>query len=334
MASDNNNAIQLLLSVFSIIQNKDDETYYDFYFLLSPDFRPEIKNTINILLKDHNLGEARFIDMGNSYKNKNIYIGHISIPTFYRLSLPELLKVDKCIYLDTDVVVLKDLRDLYNQIDDSFMLSGVKAAVFYWPKNELKKKAKELMIDRFDSYVNAGVMVMNLSLMRELNINRKIKTLLNHGWKNQDQDILNSACYGYIKILPPQYNSMTKYWNDNFNNYYSDRFPYLKFCYSESEWKEACEDPVIIHYADKEKPWNTMGVARFRLWWQYLKEVDKFYPCYDELYTNFINEQISKVRNDNALLKDSILELEKIKNSRSYKLAQIIAKIAKPFKSR
>lgn len=333
MASDNNNKIQLLVLVYSILKNRDSSNQLDFHILITDDFDKDIIIALKSLFSWYGTTCYEFLNMGNKYCNQIIYTEHLKTPAFYRLSLPDLLQADKCIYLDTDIIVLKDLYDLFNQISEKDLVSGVKAAGFYWPLDSLETRAKYLKVDKFDKYINSGVLVMNLNLMRKQNSVQKFNDLLSYNFKNEDQDILNSACYDYIKIIPPKYNSMTKYWNDNFNNYYSDCFPYLKYCYSESEWKEACEDPVIIHYADKEKPWNTIGVAHFRLWWQYLKEVDKFYPCYDELYNRFIDEQINKARNDNALLKDSILELEQIKNSRPYKLAQIIAKFAKPFKS-
>jgi len=334
IASDNNNKLQLMVVICSILKNKASDSRLRFYLLITDDFDQQVINALESMFVQFDVQYYSFIKMGNKYENSKIFTKHLSTPAFYRLSLSEFLQENKCIYLDTDVIVLCDLCELFGQIDSDYLLSGVKSACFYWPLDSLETRAKYLKVDKFDKYINSGVLVMNLNLMRKQNSVQKYNDLLSYNFKNEDQDILNSACYDYIKIIPPKYNSMTKYWNDNFNNYYSDCFPYLKYCYSESEWKEACEDPVIIHYADKEKPWNTMGVAYFRLWWQYLKEVDKFYPCYDELYAQFIDDQINKVRNDNALLNNFKLELERIKNSRSYKLAQIIAKFAKPFKSR
>lgn len=325
MSADNNNKIQLLVSVFSVVKNKNADTKYKFYFLLTDDFDLKIVEAINNILLDYGLNRASILNMGSLFENAPINKEGITVPTYYRLKLPELLNTDKCIYLDVDVIVLSDLCKLYNQIKDDYMISGVKAAIYYWPPDSYKSKAEYLNIQAFDSYINAGVMVMNLSLMRKLNISETFEKLLKLSFADQDQDIINSACYGYINIIPPKYNSMTKYWNDDFKNYYNDNFPYLKQCYSLEEWKEACEHPVIIHYADKYKPWNTVGVSFLSLWWDYLKEVDDYYSCYEELRSQFIKKQILAVRTNNYLLDTLNEELSNIKNSKTYLFAKLIA---------
>ena len=108
--------------------------------------------------------------MGEEYKNESIQISHTSSVTYYRLSLPKIISEDRCIYLDTDTIVLSDLSELFSLLSDEMLIAGVKAAGYYWPEESLKEKAKKLQINTFDAYVNAGVLVMNLKLMREIEL--------------------------------------------------------------------------------------------------------------------------------------------------------------------
>ena len=323
MAADNNYRHQLLVAVKSAAENKKPETVYSFKILIPNDFDVQTKETLNRILDDHKIDHAEFIDMEKDYDDRMIHIAHTSISTYYRLSLPELLKEDKCIYLDTDTVINGDLSTFYDLLPSDILIAGVKAAGYYWPPESLDPKAKALDIKTFDSYVNAGVLLMNLKLMREMNISDKIREMLKKEWESQDQDIINSVCYGYIEILPPKYNSMTKYNNDDIGSFDSPVFPYLKNCYSKTEWEEACTNPLIIHYADREKPWNSLTVPFSALWWKYLVHVDRYIPCFDECMDLLADQEKAKTLSD-LRISDISERLNSVENSLSFKIGRFL----------
>ena len=322
LSSDNNYCLQLLVTLMSIVSNRKPTTSYSFLILISDDFKEEYKSIINRILKDQKLQEAQFIAMGSSYSNAYVSAKHITTTTFYRLSLPELLNEDRCLYLDVDIVVRDDLGELFSRLKDDQMIAGVKAASYYWPPDSLKDRAERLMIDRFDSYINAGVLIMNLSLMREMNMTGRFNELLKNRWN--DQDILNSACYGHIGILPLKYNSMTKYHNEKPDSYDSPSFPYLKTTYSRKEWEEACKNPVIVHYADWEKPWNDLSVSHSALWWKYLKMVDEYYPCLENSFVELTETEAENAHQDDPIYLNTLVELESIKKSLSFRIGRIL----------
>lgn len=323
MAADNHYRIPMLVSLLSILKNKSDNTTYTFYFLIPDDFDQKIIEVTDQLLTDFQNEKAHFISMEDRYRDENLVIKHTAVPTYYRLSLPELIQEDKCIYLDVDTIILSDLYDLFTKQKDDELISGVKAAGYYWPLITLKDKADKLGIAKFDSYVNAGVLVMNLSLLRKMKISKKCQTLLNKKWEGQDQDILNSVCYDHIGILPPKFNSMTKYLNHSSEYYDSDKVPFLKHCYSKEEWQEACENPLIIHYADELKPWDTIKVSHSHLWWKYLRLLDSYYPCYDDCFYQLYEKENGESDQDPRFLK-TLDELHAIQNSVSFKIGRII----------
>ena len=287
LAADNNYKYPLMVTLLSAIMNVEENTQYQFVILVPDEFEANSIKIINRLLKENNMPEAIFYNMQGDYQEIKMQIKHISYATFYRLQLPELLKeIDKCIYLDVDTVVKKDLKELFDiEMKDEYM-AGVKAAGYYYPEEKKIKNMHLLGIAEFDQYVNAGVLLLNLKKMREDNLSDIFCKLLKKDFPSQDQDILNVACYGHIKILSPKYNAMTKYNAGNKDAY--DSIECIPVCYSREEWNEACDSPVVIHYADRWKPWQALRGTFVKEWWEYAMLLEKKTD-----YSQWIVENIS-----------------------------------------
>ena len=294
LAADNNYRYPLMVTLLSSLMNAKKNTKYQFIILVSDQFDMESMELINKLLKQYDMPEAAFYNMQDNYQNIEMQIKHISYATFYRLQLPELLKeVEKCIYLDVDVVVKKDLKEFFDtELGDNY-IAGVKAAGYYYPEEKKTATISLLEIDKLDQYINAGVLLINLKKMREDKLTETFEKLLEKNFPSQDQDILNAACYGHIKVLPPKYNAMTKY-NVGIKDEY-DRIECLHICYTREEWDEACETPVIIHYADRWKPWQDLRGNFVQEWWKYIKVLNQYIDCFQWLIQN-----ISKYEEDTA----------------------------------
>lgn len=78
------------------------------------------------------------------------------------------------------------------------------------------------------------------------------------------QDVLNVACYGKILTLLPKYNVPIPRLKDN--------SPLLRELFSEKDIFEAKNEPYIIHYAGKKKPWNSLGIYLEKFWWDIAKQ--------------------------------------------------------------
>lgn len=276
LAADSNYAIPLLVTLESLVSNADENTSYNIA-LLSSGLTDTIIRAVNDIMESAGMPQCTVFDFGDQYRDVPLTIEHTASPTFFRLRLPELLKDDKCIYLDTDTIVKKDLSDLYCTCPDESYIAGVKAAAYYKSASFMKAKARALSVPLLDEYINAGVIVMNLRKLREDNMCDAFSDLLPKNFSSQDQDIINAACYGGITTISPKYNSMTKYDNTDPNAYYNEES--LMVCYNAEDWKEACEDPVIIHYADNRKPWNTKDVRHYTIWKQYYDQLVNKYPA-------------------------------------------------------
>lgn len=336
LAADNNYRYPLMVTLLSAVMNAEANTQYQFIILVPNEFEADSVKIINRLLKENNMPEAIFYNMQKDYQGIQMQIKHITYATFYRLQLPELLKdIDKCIYLDVDTVIEKDLKDLFDiEIENKYM-AGVKAAGYYYPEEKKVKSMQLLEIAEFDQYVNAGVLLLNLKKMREDNLSESFENLLKKNFPSQDQDILNAACYSQIKILPPKYNAMTKYDAGNKKAY--DTIECLSICYSREEWNEACDSPVIIHYADRWKPWQDLRGSFVEEWWKYAMLLEKETDYFRWLVENIAHYQKEISSNLQNKLQKAYKEKSEInaKLQKTYEeKSEINAKLQKAYKEK
>lgn len=303
LASDNNYAKYAAATLVSILENKKEDTFYDFYLLTTSDFKYQ-KKILKDISKYNNIN-INFIDMKESFNNLKRMIEHISNVTYYRLKMPEILPVeyDKCIYLDTDVTVNIDLSEYFEtDLKDNY-IAGVKAAAYHIAPDNNISLCRKLNIDNINSYINAGVTIWNLEKIRNDNLISVLYKEAENNYQTVDQDVVNKVFFGKIKILPPKYNVMTadfKYGNK------------LLKVFSELELKEQMENPLIIHYADRIKPWHNKKIPFSKFWWKYAKK-----SCfYNEFLSDYLSIQIKNIFN-------SIFSFKKTKTHRCVKLIGI-----------
>lgn len=128
-----------------------------------------------------------------------------------RCFLGSILKEDKIIYLDVDTLVDGSLEELWNLNISNKCIAG-----------------------RYEAgdYINSGVLLMNLNLIRNLKYEDKIKNLLeNCKFQFPDQDALNLIYKIYKTSIPKKFNILGN--------------------------KEPLKEKTIIrHFAGITKPWQ------------------------------------------------------------------------------
>lgn len=279
LASDKNYAPFMQIAILSILKNGSQNTFYDFYLMVSDDFTSENKRLINELKKEYKCN-IQFLDMKDTFKNIPSQISHITTPTYYRLLAASLLpkEYSKCLYLDTDVLVCKDLQELYNTDLSDAYFAGVPAIAYHLDAEIHKKR---LNLPDINTYINAGVLVMNLELIRENDFENKFLSLLEKRYSGMDQDIINVACHKKIKLLDFKYNVMTKCENN---------LEILKPFFEKEKLDNSINYPVIIHYCDKKKPWTNPHSLYAERWWECARNS----PYYEKILYDFLFPQAIK----------------------------------------
>lgn len=227
LACDENYSKYAGVVIASVLANASDSDELCFYILT--DGLSEEKQSEILKLKEIKNCEINFITLDeqlfDAYKNIKTH-SYLPLNAYFRLKLSNILpNVEKIIYLDCDVVVNKSLKELYDAELGENILGGVL---------DINKR----MLKKNTSYVNSGMLVMDLKKIREQNIEdefldwtqKHIDTI-----KMGDQEIINEVLKGKIKILDDRWNVQSS----NFTN---------RSSYTGNPW--------IIHFVSKRKPWH------------------------------------------------------------------------------
>ena len=256
---DNNYILNAYVSIISILENKNYNTYISFYILISKDFHEENINLILSLYEQYDLFNITFYRMDDRFDKVKMY-RYITKSDYFKLSLGEYLSnLNKIIYLDCDVIVYKDLVNLYEHNFNDYLLLALPTVYI---GNKLISK---------DIYYNGGVLLLNLKKMREIEFNKKVLEILDNGFTDtynrwNDQAILNKFFYEYIGNLEPEYNSKLDLFAMN-SRYYinkNDYFNLTHLIYSEKY-------PSIYHFTGEYKPFEIKR-KNSDDWWFFAKK--------------------------------------------------------------
>ena len=254
--TDNNFVIQTIVALFSLRANKLKETEYNIVIL-----GKELSNS-NIT-QFEKLSESKFcvkvLPLNDAIISESICKNSIySSNVLYKLKLEKIFtEYNKLLFLDSDIIVLDDLTELYNTSIDNYYIAGVKdiGAVVY----NLKNKNKLCM-----NYFNTGVMLLNLKKIREENFFDNVILNYETNAKNYyfpEQDALNELIKDKIKLISIKYNFITsnvRYTTKQLTNFFKEDMDNIK--------------PVVLHYAGRCRPWKYSNVFFAKEWLNYYKE--------------------------------------------------------------
>ncbi|HUN55446.1 MAG TPA: glycosyltransferase family 8 protein [Smithella sp.] len=262
MATDENYAMPTTVTITSILENASENTVYNFYLLVPGVFSSQTAEKIALIKVAYPHCDIHFVNMKDSFSDILLRINYVKKPTCYRLMLADiLLQCDKCIYLDSDVIVQTDLTELFSIDLDGFYLGGIKDVDFNDPFQKNDERYKETGLCAQSNYINTGVLLMNLKKIRHEGLTGNFLREIKKGYKFADQDVLNITCLNKIKYLPVKYNMISYL--------YSEIKPYR--VYHKDEFDEAKKNPLIIHYAASYKPWLYYGLEYDDRWFKYFK---------------------------------------------------------------
>lgn len=281
--SVNENYVQYLsVTLSSLIINKRCRNKYHIY-VLHEYLSDDSKNYFDSIQSDD--FQITLINVSNFMKNYKLYSrGHIGVEMYYRLFIADIIKdtqIKKAIYLDSDLVVNADLLDLYLiDLSDNILAGAYNASLIHSTERIIKK----LKVDP-NKYINSGVLLINLEQYRKHDVKDLCLQLLsgNTTFVNPDQDALNIVCKNRIQMLPLEWNYIWLY----VELLYSEKEDsFKKYC---EYYVEHCKNPKIIHYAGKNKPWNTPAnkvcKSLHDIYWMYAKSSP---------YYRMLSKQLSK----------------------------------------
>lgn len=265
-ATDENYLFYMCISITSMAQNAKKDTFYQIYVLVDSSFEDSAHLLSKVMQKYSNIHIETICVSESMFRNTKIHNKHVTKATFYRLALCELIKEDKCIYLDGDTIVTEDLEKLYNvELGPNYLAGCRDIWIDFLSADEQEERRMKTGISSLNQYINAGVLIFNLQQIKADRMNVKFIEEMEHDYPHEDQDILNVCCYGKILRLPAKWNLFTVFMG-NIN-----------------QMKQAgIDEPVLIDYMKKSgiihyatsasRPWEREDGWMNKVWWEVAKE--------------------------------------------------------------
>lgn len=275
LAIDNNYIPQAAVFLGSVIRNTKEECI--FHVLTSG---VAAENCSALSAYAVSLGaKVCFYDLGDFEEKAAKYLGEkprtgkFASVVLARIFAPEYLprEVEKYLYCDSDMLCLKDLKELYSTELKGFVCAMCEEPTIY---EELTVPQGRTGLPE-KMYFNSGLMLIDRNAWEENSTTEKCMAWFkeNNGKAGfADQDTINNVLAGKIKPLAPKFNFFSNYRYQRYKEL-SKRAPWFKETVSEESFNEAKKHPVIIHYAGDERPWIRGNRNPYRK--EYLKELSR-----------------------------------------------------------
>jgi lipopolysaccharide biosynthesis glycosyltransferase len=261
--TDNNFVLPTCVAITSLILNKNPNTVYKIMIMIPAELSKENHDKL-LQGNEKNVSVETVMCPTNHIKDYPDY-DHISKLCLLKFDIADTFpQYEKIIYLDGDIIVLKDLTELYNvQVGDCY-LAGVSDA----PIVKYFDYLKELNLS---DYYNSGVMLLNAELIRENKIGNMLHNEKKNGnYRYVDQDVWNVVCKDKILWLPIKYNNMYGNYKENFNMAIKDINEFYKANYQ--TYKAMLRDCHIIHLSSSNKPWKYSNTLFEKKWMYYFRK--------------------------------------------------------------
>jgi len=226
---------QVLTTIKSICYHNRSLRFY----LINSDFPNEWIKQLNKRLEKF---DSEIINCRVTSEQISRYKTDISYTVFLRYFIADFVQEDKALYLDCDLLVTKNLDDLFATDLQDYPLAAVRdfggRAYF----------GQEIF--------NAGVLLVNNAFWKKDNMTHKLIDLTNE-WHDKveqaDQSILNMLFENKWLELGFDYNHIVIH--KQFTDY---------------QLPEGQDYPAIIHYLSHRKPWKDLAAQTYRdVWWYY-----------------------------------------------------------------
>lgn len=250
-------ASYLGVCIKSIILTSSPDNNYDI-IVVERGITDKNKERIRAISSGHSNVSIRFLNVTQQIKDANFYINsdRISQETYYGLLTPWFLPdYQKVIIMDCDMILKRDIADLYNIPLNDNIGGGVNDIVLQgWlndPNNDTYNYyTNDLHITNPFKCFNGGLVLLDMEKYRNTFTWVEVINYINkYKLRVVDQDIFNILLEGRALLLDVRWNHMI-YLKGAISNAIGNAPAAAQKLYFESQ-----KGPFIIHYASENKPW-------------------------------------------------------------------------------
>jgi lipopolysaccharide biosynthesis glycosyltransferase len=226
----------------------------------------------------------------------------LTIETYYRFCLQDILPgYKKILYLDCDIVVKRDIAELFDTDIDGYLLAATVDAdlngLYNMYKDDKIYFDTVLRLEHgITSYFQAGVLVFNLDEFRKkLPSEVLFKTAMSYHWKFHDQDVLNHLCNGNVKYIDTAWDVLYEAFDRAKKVGEHAPIDIAKAYF------DAKKSPYIIHYAGYPKPWDDETCEYGDVFWKYARQSPYYEQLFHELNYKKIYALISQEKSQRVM---------------------------------
>lgn len=179
----------------------------------------------------------------NLLKDEHVSQPQINEMSYGRIMIPDLIDEERVLYLDSDIVVDKNLSELFTMDMGDHALAAIPDLLY-------------------TGKFNSGVLLFNMPVMKQDPhiVEKMLKAGNNTELQEGDQSVLNSFFKDTYLHLPLKYNWAIGY--DFLCTYYP--------AFNHDYWNKTDIDASVVHFTSPSKPWQQFSTSRARgKWWQY-----------------------------------------------------------------
>ncbi len=277
----------------SIIDTSSANNNYDIV-LIQSDITPENKQILSGMVADHKNISLRFYDAATLLADYKLEARqHISVETYYRFLIQEAMpSYDKVLYIDCDIIVKRDLAELFNTNVNGYMLAATLDPDFIGQYNgayAMTKRYAEETLELKDpyTYFQAGIILFNEKEMRKAHTLTEWLNFCTRPYRYSDQDVLNVFCQGHVKYLDMAWNMIYDCNHDRIEKV-------IKFAPKDiqTQYLAAHNNPNIIHYAGFMKPWHNPYEEYSQDFWQAARKTPYYEQLLYSMNTRYTKQEI------------------------------------------
>ena len=261
--ADENYIVPTLVFLESVKRTKQPATHSVITVLVQEGTRAKMEifermSSADFFVRVLEVDATQFLGLHKYHEKDNFCMASRS--AMFKFIIPNLFPdLDRILYLDTDLIVRKDLLELFmNSMDDKYLC----AVPDLWQSVTDRIKRK-----KFKSYFNSGVMLMNLAKMRIEKLPAKLieTKRKSKNFDLMDQDVFNEVCNEHTKMLDIRYNFLPVCYE---RHKYKLNVNTLNALYRSNyiEIDEIAADPVVAHWAGSDKPWVSQSTLFQNEW--------------------------------------------------------------------
>ena len=271
LAADDNYAPFVATTMASILKNT--KSHIDFY-VLSDGITAKNKAKIANERKWFKNFSLRFIEIDRHryddfFSRKNYYIAKTSYAIIDIPMFGVARNIKKTIYLDDDVIVRGDIKELYDQDLGDYVIGA--SYDFFHFDSHLQRYIQHFGMSKEHKSLNTGMLLINCDRWRQEGITDKLEqvdkdTRYNQNRILQDQDIFNILFNNNYKQLDRKFNTAMHYVNEFLEDKRHDKT-------LENEMNDSLKRAIIIHYTGK-KPWKDNRILFANEFWKIVPYTD------------------------------------------------------------